>query len=157
MDVVDVVDLGEASQLGALHGRGISQEELAEAMGVDLSRLHRLLQDVNAGAMLPLDELLEQSHPVVPEEKGGQQSTLQRRQLLESLADELVNLPQRERQVLELYYHDGLNMKEVGAVLGVTESRVCQLHAQAATRLRAALRERRQLPVVAEKAGASRG
>ena len=44
--------------------------------------------------------------------------------------------------MIELYYHEGLNMKEVGAVLGITESRVCQLHSQAASRLRSALRKR---------------
>lgn len=135
-------------RLGAIRGRGVDQEELAEAMGIEISRLHRLLQDANAGPLLSLDELRGQTQPLVTAETVGPEAAIERRQLLESLAEELTNLPQRERQVLELYYHDGLNMKEVGAVLGVTESRVCQLHAQAAARLRIALRERMRAPAV---------
>jgi RNA polymerase sigma factor for flagellar operon FliA len=54
---------------------------------------------------------------------------------------------------MELYYHEGLNMKEVGAILGVTESRICQLHSQAASRLRVALLSRLHVtPVLAATA-----
>lgn len=144
-------------RLGAIRGRGVDQEELAEEMGIEISRLHRLLQDANAGPLLSLDEIREQARPVVTVEAEGQQAALERRQLLEALAEELTSLPQRERRVLELYYHDGLNMKEVGAVLGVTESRVCQLHAQAAARLRIALRERMRAPAMAVTAGEAGG
>jgi RNA polymerase sigma factor for flagellar operon FliA len=69
-------------------------------------------------------------------------SPLERGELIRVLAEEIANLGERERLVLELYYFKELNMKEVGAVLGVTESRVCQLHAQAAARLRVALSRR---------------
>ena len=93
-------------------------------------------------AKSPLDELPSQHHPALETATGRPHEFLERRQLLESLADEIVRLPDRERKVLELYYTEGLNMKEVGAVLGVTESRVCQLHAQAAARLRVSLNAR---------------
>jgi RNA polymerase sigma factor for flagellar operon FliA len=145
------------ARLGAIHGRDVRQEELAEAMGIEISRLHRLLQDANAGPLLSLDELPGAAGSVAPGRTPDAQQQLERRQLLEALAEELTRLPQRERYVLELYYHDGLNMKEVGAVLGVTESRVCQLHAQAAARLRTALRQRMRTPVAAVGAGESSG
>jgi RNA polymerase sigma factor for flagellar operon FliA len=50
------------------------------------------------------------------------------------------NLPEREKQVMGMYYEHDMNLKEIGAVLGVTESRVCQLHAQAVSRLRSKLK-----------------
>ena len=56
-----------------------------------------------------------------------------------ALAQSIETLPERERLVMSLYYSDGLNLKEIGAVLKVTESRVCQLHGQALMRLKARL------------------
>ena len=64
----------------------------------------------------------------------------------QALAKAISELPERERLVMSLYYDDELNLKEIGAVLKVTESRVCQLHGQALNRLKARLvdwRERR--------------
>jgi len=58
-----------------------------------------------------------------------------------ALAQAIDGLPERERLVMSLYYSDGLNLKEIGAVLKVTESRVCQLHGQALVRLKARLVE----------------
>jgi RNA polymerase sigma factor for flagellar operon FliA len=56
-----------------------------------------------------------------------------------ALAQAIDSLPERERLVMSLYYTDGLNLKEIGAVLKVTESRACQLHGQALVRLKARL------------------
>ena len=57
----------------------------------------------------------------------------------EQLTAAIETLPEREKLLLALYYQEELNLKEIGAVLGVTESRVCQLHSQAVSRLRARL------------------
>lgn len=54
-----------------------------------------------------------------------------------ALAESIDGLPEREKLVMSLYYDDELNLKEIGAVLGVSESRVCQIHGQALIRLRA--------------------
>jgi RNA polymerase sigma factor for flagellar operon FliA len=81
---------------------------------------------------------------------------LERRELLRVLADEIAHLPQRERRVVELYYREELTMKEIGAVLGVTESRVCQLHSQAAGRLGAAIRARLHPTLPAAASGGRR-
>jgi RNA polymerase sigma factor (sigma-70 family) len=78
----------------------------------------------------------------VPAARTAHERHAIQRWLDRGLAEELAHLPERERRVLELYYVEALNMKEVGAVLGVTESRVCQIHAQAASRLRSALAAR---------------
>ncbi len=64
----------------------------------------------------------------------------------ELLARAIEELPEKERQVLALYYFEELTMKEVGAVLGVGESRVSQIHSMAVTRLRARLMEQNQAP-----------
>jgi RNA polymerase sigma factor FliA len=58
-----------------------------------------------------------------------------------ALAEAITALPEREKQVMGLYYQDEMNLKEIGAVLGVTESRVCQIHGQALLRLRARLKD----------------
>ena len=59
----------------------------------------------------------------------------------EALVDAIEKLPEREQYVMSMYYEHDLNLKEIAAVLGVTESRVCQLHSQSIARLRARLRE----------------
>ena len=129
-------------RLTSVHRREVGEEELAEAMGLELAQLRQLLRDAATGPILPLDDLTGHADPADHDEAGQPQAALERKELLEALADELTGIPERERKVLELYYHEDLNMKEVGAVLGVTESRVCQLHSQAALRLRAALHAR---------------
>ena len=63
------------------------------------------------------------------------------RERVDLVTEAIGALPEKERTVIALYYHEGMTMKEVGAVLGLTESRVSQLHAQALLRLRGLLRE----------------
>jgi RNA polymerase sigma factor for flagellar operon FliA len=58
----------------------------------------------------------------------------------QALVDAIKNLPEREQYVMSMYYEEDMNLKEIAAVLGVTESRVCQLHSQSIARLRAKLR-----------------
>ncbi len=60
--------------------------------------------------------------------------------LRSAVAEAIAGLPERERLVMSMYYDDELNLKEIGAVLGISESRVCQLHGQALVRLRSRLR-----------------
>ncbi len=58
-----------------------------------------------------------------------------------SLVQAITELPEREKMVMAMYYQEDLNLKEVGAVLGVSESRVCQLHSQAILRLRSKMKD----------------
>jgi RNA polymerase sigma factor FliA len=64
---------------------------------------------------------------------------LEKHNFKEALADAIAGLPERERLVIALYYDEELNLREIGQVLGVSESRVCQIHSQAAIRLRSRL------------------
>ena len=66
---------------------------------------------------------------------------LQDRRMREALVEAIKNLPEREQYVMSMYYEHDMNLKEIAAVLGVTESRVCQLHSQSIARLRVKLRE----------------
>jgi RNA polymerase sigma factor for flagellar operon FliA len=141
-------------QLQSAQNGAITEEQIAAALGVDLQTYRSQLKDLAVGPLLSLDDIPFGGEPAAGEE-GGPHAHIERRDLIEALTEEITRLPERERRVLELYYDQGLNMKEVGAVLGVTESRVCQLHSQAAARLRSALRARMTArPVLA---GASRG
>ena len=77
----------------------------------------------------------------------GPEARLERSELREHLAAALTELPDRERQILALYYEEELTMAEIGAVIGVCESRVSQLRSLALSRLRVSLRESLGLPV----------
>ena len=127
-------------------GRQPTDEEIAAEMGIELAAYERLL---NEGVTLlsldgmssdddkaPIDVLEDPDapDPVAMLEAG------ERRKLLARFVDKL---PDRERQVLALYYHEELTMHEIGTVLGVTESRVSQIHSSAILRLQAALRRER--------------
>lgn len=128
--------------LSTVNGRQAGEEEIAKAMGLELPAYRGILQDLNVGPLLSLENLPNGSDPMVNDGATLPDWRLERRELIEVLAQEIERLPERERRVMELYYHEELNMKEVGAILGVTESRVCQLHSQAASRLRNYLRAR---------------
>ncbi len=136
-------ELDEAiGRLSTVRGRAATEEEIAEEMGLDLESYRGVLRDLQSGPLLSLEDLPAASDPAVTADALLPHRRLERREMIEALAEELTRLPERERRALELYYHEGLNLKEVGAVLGVTESRVCQLHAQAAARLRVSLGRR---------------
>ncbi|TWJ18051.1 RNA polymerase sigma factor for flagellar operon FliA [Geobacter argillaceus] len=71
------------------------------------------------------------------------QNQLMQRQTVELLAEAIDTLPEKERIVVTLYYYEELNLKEIGAVLSLTESRICQLHSQAILRLRTKMKPHR--------------
>ncbi len=127
--------------LATLNGRPATEEEVAKAMGLDLANYRTLLEGLHVGPLLSLEDLAN-SDPVTTGDWDMPDAPLEQRDLLEAMVEEIQGLPERERRILELYYNEGLTMKEIGTTLGVTESRVCQLHSQAASRLRAALSPR---------------
>ncbi len=145
-----------ANRLSTMHGRPATEEEIAGEMGIGLDEYRTVLKDLNVGSLLSLDDLPPGIDPTPQTRSRLQQPALEKAEMLELLAEELDEIPERERRVLELYYAEELNMKEVGAVLGVTESRVCQLHGQAAARLRGALSRRLQAPAMAASGSSGR-
>lgn len=118
-----------------------SPAAVAERLGISLDDYHRILADSASSRLFSLEESIEETGARPPPTAGGNtpEQAFDQSQFRERLAAAIDNLPDRERLVLSLYYEQELNLKEIGAVLDVTESRVCQIHGQAVTRLRAAI------------------
>jgi RNA polymerase sigma factor for flagellar operon FliA len=112
-------------------------------MGLSIEALHDLMTEVGDLAMISLEDVAfgRNSERLGFEEyiaaaTGDPMSELLSRERAVAVADAIEQLPEKERLVMPLYYHGELTMKEVGARLGITESRVSQLHSQAINRLR---------------------
>jgi RNA polymerase sigma factor FliA len=128
-------------------GRSPTEDELAEEMGVSKSKLKMILAESNnllisldetrgddpGGSNLSLMDLVEDRNSPDP------QAELETGELRRRLAEAIGKLPEREKLLIALYYHENMTLKEIGEVINVSESRVCQLHAQAILRLRGAL------------------
>lgn len=124
----------------AREGRDARDPEVAAEMGMSLSEYHACVSDTNTGRLFSLDDLSERGDAVDDQgPEDGPENELEDENFRRSLAGAIEDLPERERLVLALYYQEEMNLKEIGAVLEVSESRVSQIHGQAAARLRARL------------------
>ena len=128
----------------AVRGGEASDAEVAAHMGVSISDYHQILQEALSCQLLRLNdgEDGEESAPDRLRDNGPDplEETVDDA-LRRAVIAAIEKLPERERLVLSLYYEQELNLKEIGAVLKVTESRVCQLHGQALLRLKSQLTE----------------
>ncbi len=124
-------------------GREAQDHEVAEELGMTLPEYHACLSDTNSGRLFSLDELNESGELPIQEQEASDNplDDVSGAAFRHSLAGAIEALPEREKLVLSLYYQEELNLKEIGAVLGVSESRVSQIHSQAALRLRGRLSE----------------
>ena len=124
-------------------GGDASDAAVARELGVEIGEYHAMLQDTLGSRLFSLDELMDEEHG----ERASFGSAAHdpaalatRERLAGAIGAEIARLPERERLVLSLYYDDELNLKEIGLVLDVSESRVSQILSQATKRLRARLR-----------------
>lgn len=123
-------------------GRDASDQEVATEMGIPLEDYYAYLQDSAGTRLFSYDEVTEQDDSLISLAASAIPSpheNVQRQAFKDNLAQAIEALPERERMVLALYYQEELNLKEIGSVLGVSESRVSQIHSQAALRLRSRL------------------
>jgi RNA polymerase sigma factor for flagellar operon FliA len=122
-------------------GRDAADADVAQELGVSLEEYFVMLQDSNSSRLFSYEETFgeEDSNIDASEHSSAFASPLegmQRDGLKKALVDAIRQLPEREQMVLSLYYDQELNLKEIGMVLGVSESRISQIHSQAAARLR---------------------
>ncbi|MCC7370288.1 MAG: FliA/WhiG family RNA polymerase sigma factor [Chloroflexi bacterium] len=141
------------------HGRMPTNRELARHMGISNEELNQAMVDASlsvvslsnpsggdAGSEGDRPSLLEQ---IADEDTPGVEMQVERQQLYEALVQAIQALSERDRLVINLYYYEELTLKEISEVLGVSTSRVSQLHAAAVFKLRAALRANIAQPVAA--------
>jgi RNA polymerase sigma factor for flagellar operon FliA len=129
------------------HGRSPSETEIAGELKISLAEYQEMLGDGGGHQLIYYEDF---------HDNDGNESFLDRYCVDESsdplqallngdfraaVVDAISSLPEREKIVMGLYYEQELNLKEIGAVMGVSESRICQLHSQAIARLRSKLRE----------------
>jgi RNA polymerase sigma factor for flagellar operon FliA len=134
-------------QLEADLGRAPSDEEVAKQLNINIDEFYDLVNQVRPVSLLPIDQAQTFSNTdkksIMDILEGSRQNNpfnqLNVKTIKEVVAQAIEELPERQRLVLSLYYYEDLNLKEIGQVLRVTESRVSQLHAQAVTRLRSKL------------------
>lgn len=132
-------------------GREAQDTEIADRLDLPMDAFQRLMQDATQCQVLSLDATSEEGDARfdVPDPQVSPLQSLEHVEFRQALAHEIGELPEREKLVLALYYDEQLNLKEIGAVLSVSESRVCQLHGQALLRLRSRLTEWKDLQAAA--------
>ena len=126
--------------------RSPTEAELAGAMGMTTDELHRALSqvavvnlvnfDTALGAVIDGETSLTVGDTLVDDDDRGPDHQVELEETRRALAEAIDELSIRERDVVSLYYHDGLTLAEIGEVLGVTESRACQIHGKAVAQLR---------------------
>lgn len=130
-------------QIEQQKGRPAEEDEVAAALGLNSTQFHELLGELQGLTLLGLEENEDEHDSLaarIPDDLTRTPLALyERAEGQATLIASIDRLPTRERQVVALYYLEELTMKEVGAVLGITESRVSQLHTQAILRLRSTL------------------
>jgi len=129
-------------------GREARASDVAQALGISVEDYHRAIADAASCRLFSFDQMgsSDDDGPAAHarDDNPGPQDDLEDEDFRKALAAAIEGLPEREKLVLSLYYDDELNLREIGAVLDVSESRVCQIHGQALVRLRARMEDWRQ-------------
>ena len=138
------------NQLEHEHGRAPSERELADALGMSLADYQKTLGDARGHQLLYFEDFSGDGEEDFldrhfTDNDADPLNVLEEKNLQQALVGAIDRLPEREKLMMALYYEQDLNLREIGEVMGVTESRVCQLHSQAVARLRSQIVG--QLPV----------
>ena len=144
------------NQLEHAHGRVPSETELAEVLGMSLAEYQKTLQDARGHQLVYFDDFAGEGDEDFLERHFTDNAAdpvniLEERSVKQQLVKGIERLPEREKMMMALYYEQELNLREIGEVMGVTESRVCQLHSQAIARLRGQILG--ELPAVKKQRG----
>ena len=123
-------------------GRDARDSEIAQELGFTVEEYHKILKETGGQRIFSFDETgldgtsLSETYA---DERSGPLDGLQSEGFRENLMEAISTLPERERLVMGLYYDEELNLREIGAIIGVSESRVSQIHSQAVIRLQSRL------------------
>lgn len=135
-------------------GRAASDAEVAAELGMTMDDFDQLVNDVSGTAVISLDDVwhvgsdddeIQIGDTIAGSERDHPNYKIERQEVKNTLIDAIKQLPPREKEVIALYYYEELTLKEIGLVLGVTESRVSQLHSKAIFRLKAKLQKNRDV------------
>jgi RNA polymerase sigma factor for flagellar operon FliA len=131
-------------------GRSATEDEVADSLGLQLDKLQELVNQVRGISLVNLEEIRgggsegdrAGSYADIIEDVNAENpySTLKLHELRGIVADTIATLPEKERLVISLYYYEDLNMKDIGNILGITESGVCLIHTKWVLRVRAKLK-----------------
>jgi len=136
--------------------RAATDEEVCAEMGISLAEFHTLLSEVNSTTLLSLNKTwkikddgraVQRMDMIEDSKEPDPESVIEKNELKQLLKDAIKKLPEREKIVIALYYYEGLTLKEIGNVLNVSESRICQMHTKAVLRLRSRLGKLREILV----------
>ena len=137
------------SELEQKLGRTASTKELSESLGITLDEYYEMVSKVKAVTMLSIDELVGPGQndkkslldSLENSKSANPFSQLKNKDVRDVLTKHIGELPEKQQLVLSLYYFEELNLKEIGKILEVTESRVSQLHTQAVEKLKQKLKD----------------
>ena len=137
---------GALSALEQKLGRAPNEAELAVQLGVPIAEYRQMLQQARGCQLMHLEDMPEDEREADMAAAGAAAEdnplrNLQDDRFRAALVKAIDKLPEREKLLMSLYYEQDLNFREIAAVMGVTESRICQLHTQAVARLRAKLKD----------------
>lgn len=132
-------------------GRMATDGELAEALNVSIDELNSMYSELNSTSFLSLDEVWQNDDGNKPISRlqtiedsliSNQLLFLQKNEAREIIVETLNELPEKDKLVMVLYYYENLTLKEIGQVLNVSESRICQIHTKVVLRLRGMLKKK---------------
>ncbi len=131
-------------------GRQANEDEVADSLGLQMEKFHELLNQVRGISLVNLEEIRGTNqdgdrtgtYADIVEDVNSENpfASLKLTEMKHVIANTIGTLPEKERLVVSLYYYEDLNMKEIGRILGITESRVCQIHTKSVLRLRSKLK-----------------
>jgi len=132
---------GAINALEHTHGRAPSERELADTLGVSLADYQKTLHEARGHQLVYFDDFVGEGDEDFldrhfTDNDADPSNILEDKNVKELLVKAIGRLPEREKLMMALYYEQELNLREIGEVMGVTESRICQLHTQAISRLR---------------------
>ncbi|WP_069997477.1 FliA/WhiG family RNA polymerase sigma factor [Cellulosilyticum sp. I15G10I2] len=122
-------------------GRQPEETEVAHYLGIDVTEYNILLKEVNIATLVSIDEQTYNFETIKDPKAETPDSRFEEKEMKNTLTTLIESLPEREKQVIFLYYFEEFTLKEISSVLNVSESRISQLHTKAVSRMRAKLQK----------------